>query len=96
MSDEDLRRWGLSGVAGSSSQITAQAEMNMRSASKIATSAAEMATANRDLVEATKLVIEAHHGIIQQTRNLVWATWGIAAITLFAQVGLIILESLKK
>src|SRR6266446_6573181 len=96
MSDDDLRRWTLSGPQNSYVHEIGSTEMNMRCAVRIANAAAEMATANRNLVETTRQVVEAHHRIIRETRNLVRATWGIVLITLITQAALIYSEVTKR
>ena len=96
MTDEALTEMALDGQANSNVLVVGSAAMNIRSATRIAAAAAAMATANRDLVETTSKVVEAHHGLIRETRYLVYATWGLVAITLLAQLAIIGFEFVTK
>ena len=71
MDDDSVRRMALTGNENSRTFVLGVAEMNMRSAIKLAKAAEEMASANRDLVRTTEQVVKGHHGLIRQTRYLV-------------------------
>ena len=92
LSDDDLRKWALSGPENSYVHKIGSTEMNMRCALRIAKASSEMATAYGNLVTETKRVVEGHHGLIRMTKFLMIATWAIALTT----GGLIVSELLRK
>ena len=73
-SDDDLRRWTLSGEQGSYVHEIGQTEMNMRCALQIAQASKDMANANKELVEWTKGVVQSHDHLVSETRSLVVET----------------------
>lgn len=50
-----------------------------------------MAETNKDLLKCTRTMANANQKLVTQTRNLVWSTWGVVAITLITQLASIIL-----
>ena len=94
MSDEQLMEYTLSGEE--SSHGLGQAALTMRVALR-------MLEANREMVEQTRQWLEANirldattkeladrtQSLVRTTNGIVWATWGVVAITLVTQVALI-------
>lgn len=100
MSDDELMRWTLSAHADSHVYKIGQTVLDMRVAVK-------MLEANREMVEQTKerlqanirldattkeLATETQH-LVQATRRIAFATWGVVVITLITNAGLIYLAA---
>jgi hypothetical protein len=81
MTDEQLQIWALSGEEGSYVHQIGETAMAMRCSLRMA--------------EASDRTTAITVGLVQQTRNLAFATSGIVLITLVTQVALIVLTLAK-
>ncbi len=96
MSDQELQLWALSGDVGSYVHELGQTAMNMRCSLRMVEATNQMVQTTNQLAQASKGTTAPTGQLVQHTRNLALATWGIVVITLLTQIALIVLTVVRR
>jgi hypothetical protein len=91
MSDLELIKATLAEIPRSPRHVMLTSVLELRWSMKNQENAEEASKFAKELVNQTTVLATQTTTLANQTRNLAIATWGIAAITLLTQIGLIVL-----